>query len=69
MYKFIIHTKVGTFKSQAVSKEGIDETFKMLKEHTGNLTYFTINDQDELPMFIPKGALQDAVITVERVPA
>jgi hypothetical protein len=68
MYKLIIHTKVGTFQSIAITKEGLDETLKMLKDYSGKLTYFTLNNPDDLPMYFAKGILEDSVITVARVP-
>jgi hypothetical protein len=63
-----MHTKVGTFKSQAVSQEDIDETFSMLKANAGILSYLYFKDENDLPMYFAKGVLEDAVVTVERIP-
>ena len=64
MYHFVYHTKVGTFKSKMVNQKAVDETIQMLKDYAGKLTYISLEGDNGLPLFIPKGALEDMVVTV-----
>jgi hypothetical protein len=69
MYRFLIHTSVGTFKSNEIPEKDLRDTITLLKENAGRLTYLEIKDVNGLPIYISRGILENAVITVEKIPS